>query len=855
MKNNIIAVLLAVCVLLPINSFAQILEDIDPNPETSSCISLVNNLKYRSRDANTNGEVSTLQDFLQSKGYLNSEPTGFFGLMTLNAVKAFQTANSISATGYVGPITRAKISILTCQNSSTTTSSPEITSFSALQVDADPVYGGTVMRFDWTSQNTSAVSLVTSGACPAGLTITNATNHTAFNCGDVDRQLAVSGSLYLRFINNTSSPISIQFFLTPIFAGIGNTLEARTITVSIPPSSVTASVVVTSPNGGETWTSGTSRVITWYSTNYTGNVDIRLLEGSAGSGGSYIALNVPNSGSYTWSIPSNFTAGQYRVQVALVGGGTVNDTSNNLFTISGTTSTSISVANAPEVPSASITQGVQNQILGGFAVSVVGEPISVGGMVFTVSAGPGFTYLNSNITDATIVDENGAVVAGPVDSPTSLTNQTLTFSDPVTFPVGRHVYKLKGKIPSAALNSTIIQSRTTPSSWTSPIGQTTGNPITISTGEITMNPMTINGTTFSVGVDAASPNYSVVLGNSKGVTTGIYKIRAMNGDVRLTKLGLKLTSGSFSDIDAVLIYQGTTVVGVGTFSGATTVITLNTPVFLPKDTNVEFTIKADFSGTGASPISTEGSLVKIDPLSAEGVIVASGQTIQAFSAVGGVAGVKVFVFTDVSASDPALAAILSMADKNIMIGVGNGLFLPNDVLTRGQAAVTAVRRFNLSLDDLPTVATFQDVPTTHYYWKFIESIYRAGLTTGCSGTPKLFCPDAPITRAQYAVFLTRGMGLDPASAPQTPYFSDVPATNIYFPFIQHLYQKGITAGCGINPLRYCPDDNTLRWQAAMMLDKTPGGTLSQTSLQNYAQMANVLESARLLLEELLNKLK
>lgn len=101
--------------------------DVDPNPTGSSCFSLSSTgLRYQARDANTNGEVSMLQDFLQSKGYLNSEPTGYFGLMTQAAVKKLQSASGIDPTGYVGPLTRAKISAscggLTKGDTETTTS-------------------------------------------------------------------------------------------------------------------------------------------------------------------------------------------------------------------------------------------------------------------------------------------------------------------------------------------------------------------------------------------------------------------------------------------------------------------------------------------------------------------------------------------------------------------------------------------------------------------------------------------------------------------------------------------------------------------------------------------------------------
>jgi peptidoglycan hydrolase-like protein with peptidoglycan-binding domain len=63
------------------------------------------NLKYGAK----NDTVLQLQDYLQDKGYFNLSPTGYFGLVTLRAVKKFQADNNIPATGFVGPITRAFI--------------------------------------------------------------------------------------------------------------------------------------------------------------------------------------------------------------------------------------------------------------------------------------------------------------------------------------------------------------------------------------------------------------------------------------------------------------------------------------------------------------------------------------------------------------------------------------------------------------------------------------------------------------------------------------------------------------------------------------------------------------------------
>jgi peptidoglycan hydrolase-like protein with peptidoglycan-binding domain len=111
MKHVVVAVLVAV-MAVPAVVGAQV-GDVNPNP-ISACVRITNDLQYRSRDTVTNGDVSTLQDFLQAQGYLNAEPTGFFGLMTEAAVKRFQSAEGILSSGFVGPITRARIQARMC---------------------------------------------------------------------------------------------------------------------------------------------------------------------------------------------------------------------------------------------------------------------------------------------------------------------------------------------------------------------------------------------------------------------------------------------------------------------------------------------------------------------------------------------------------------------------------------------------------------------------------------------------------------------------------------------------------------------------------------------------------------------
>jgi hypothetical protein len=79
--------------------------------------------------------------------------------------------------------------------------------------------------------------------------------------------------------------------------------------------------------------------------------------------------------------------------------------------------------------------------------------------------------------------------------------------------------------------------------------------------------------------------------------------------------------------------------------------------------------------------------------------------------------------------------------------------------TTGLTSFRAVRVFYaLQTSPAPAVATFpNDVPTTHPFFRFVEALARAGITSGCG--PGSFCPDSPVTRGQIAVFLSVALGL------------------------------------------------------------------------------------------------
>ncbi|MFY9551558.1 MAG: S-layer homology domain-containing protein, partial [Thermoanaerobaculia bacterium] len=55
----------------------------------------------------------------------------------------------------------------------------------------------------------------------------------------------------------------------------------------------------------------------------------------------------------------------------------------------------------------------------------------------------------------------------------------------------------------------------------------------------------------------------------------------------------------------------------------------------------------------------------------------------------------------------------------------------------------------------PATASFNDVPTSHPFFQYIEALKASGITGGCQASPPLYCPNNPVTRGQMAVFLAK----------------------------------------------------------------------------------------------------
>ncbi len=66
-------------------------------------------------------------------------------------------------------------------------------------------------------------------------------------------------------------------------------------------------------------------------------------------------------------------------------------------------------------------------------------------------------------------------------------------------------------------------------------------------------------------------------------------------------------------------------------------------------------------------------------------------------------------------------------------------------------------QYSLQVSPAPSSPTFNDVPLTDPGFQFIQALVFSGITAGCGNGN--YCPDAPLTRRQMAVFLSKALGL------------------------------------------------------------------------------------------------
>jgi hypothetical protein len=177
-------------------------------------------------------------------------------------------------------------------------------------------------------------------------------------------------------------------------------------------------------------------------------------------------------------------------------------------------------------------------------------------------------------------------------------------------------------------------------------------------------------------------------------------------------------------------------------------------------------------------------------------------------------------FLDVPDSDPFHDDIALLVKNGITAGCGSGNYCPAASVTRAQMAVFLLKsKYGASHVPPPATGVFNDVPAEDPFAPWIEELASLGVTAGCGNDN--YCPAAPVTRAQMAVFLLKTLnGSSYTPPPATGIFGDVPASDPFAPWIEQLYLLQITGGCSTSPLLYCPASSVTRAQMSAFLSRT-----------------------------------
>jgi hypothetical protein len=179
-------------------------------------------------------------------------------------------------------------------------------------------------------------------------------------------------------------------------------------------------------------------------------------------------------------------------------------------------------------------------------------------------------------------------------------------------------------------------------------------------------------------------------------------------------------------------------------------------------------------------------------------------------------------FADTPSTNIFYRYIETLFHRGVTAGCGGENYCPDSSTTREQMAALLLKsRYGVAYVPPSAAGVFGDVPPTDPFAPWVERLYALGITAGCSTSPLLYCPDEPVLRRQMAVFLLRTLEGSAYVPPEcTGVFLDVPCSSGFAAWIEEVFHREITAGCGVS--LFCPDNVSKRGQIAVFLAKTFG---------------------------------
>lgn len=255
-----------------------------------------------------------------------------------------------------------------------------------------------------------------------------------------------------------------------------------------------------------------------------------------------------------------------------------------------------------------------NQILGEFQTAINGKPVTLTDIPFLVDT-------EKPIVGVTLIDENGFIVAGPIDTFVSKYGIELRFRDPVTFPVGTHTYAVHGTLSSTFVNGDTFRLIAYPQLWSDspkgyPVNGLTGSHVEVRPKEvIVLGTVSVQTGSLHISTDPTSPPFHVATGGEVNVAVGSYRLQAVGEPMFVSTLGLKLGTNAYpGDLYTVSIWDGSTKIGSAVFSGNNqwAVAIFDHPLYIPIDAYKLITVRADLAPIGIAYSGNSGDIIQID---------------------------------------------------------------------------------------------------------------------------------------------------------------------------------------------------------------------------------------------------
>lgn len=165
------------------------------------------------------------------------------------------------------------------------------------------------------------------------------------------------------------------------------------------------------------------------------------------------------------------------------------------------------------------------------------------------------------------------------------------------------------------------------------------------------------------------------------------------------------------------------------------------------------------------------------------------------------------VYPDVPASHWSAKEVTYLSERGVLKGGTNGRFNKDAPVTRAQAAAILVRAKELSMANVPDPG-FQDVPKSHPFYKEIATAVHAGWFS----TAQSFNPDGQLTRAEMAKITANAFDLQGTASAD---WEDMGKAHWSTPFVERIVANGVTSG--YTATKYRPAGVVTRAQFAVFI--------------------------------------